>query len=194
MDQQSVIWEAAQCGYDGWAKIWGDPWLSGTLMVAAYALSALLLFRITRQLSGRERALWITCGLLMTFQAINTPLDLHAFVWTFGKCLAKAQGWYGAKDLAKSSLLVIALVIAAIATLSFLLIFRKNLLSNLLLIFGTMLALSMTALEAINLGAISAAIQTRLGPFFAADWLELSGAALTAIAVIFRRRKLAKPD
>lgn len=194
MEQLPVIWTAAQCGFHDWQEIWGDPWLSGTVMVLAYAITGLLLMRTARQLVGRERVLWTICSLVLIFQAFNTPLDMHAFVWTFGKCLAKAQGWYEARAQVQIIVFLSLVSLAAVLVLTCIFVFRRNILGNLVLLSGVTLALGMTAVKAIDLPGVGPVHQQTLGPFFVADWIELGGVALAFLALMLRRRRLARQE
>ena len=92
MNEIATIRDAIACGIDDWMGIWGDPLLSGALFMISYGVTSWLIFRAASQSSGRERRYWQLCGCLFAFQLLNTNLDLHALVWTTGRCLAHAQG------------------------------------------------------------------------------------------------------
>ncbi|MEM9584110.1 MAG: hypothetical protein AAGA08_13445 [Pseudomonadota bacterium] len=192
MDQFAVIWSAAQCGFDGWNEIWGDPWLSGTLLVLGYGITGFLLLKTATRLNGRERVLWTLGGAIMVFQAFNTPLDLHAFVWTFGKCLAKAQGWYEIKRQVQSGVFIGLLSVAVILILSCAVLFRRNIVGNLVLIIGIAISTGFTGVKGISLHGLAEYYSRPLGPFFVADWIELGGICLAFLAVMGRRWKMRK--
>jgi len=172
--------------------IWGDPLLSGSVLVLAYAITGVLALRTARGLEGRERALWVICGAVLVFQAFNTPLDLHAFVWTTGRCLAKLQGWYKARAQVQLNILigVIATVGLVLALLGYL--FRGKILANAKLVLGVAIAVGFTGVKGISIHGLAALYGRTLGPMKVADWIELSGIALAALAVFQRRRALAK--
>ena len=194
MDQLPVIWSATQCGFAGWQEMWGDPWLIGSIMVLAYAVTALLLLQRSKLLKGRERAVWTICGLIFLFQAVNTPFDLHSLIWTTGKCLAKAQGWYENRNQVQVFALSALMGMTALILLICIYLFRRNIWGNLLLLIGVIIAVGITGLEVISLHSLIDFYDRALGPFLVGDWIELGGIALVLLAVLFRSRKLRRPQ
>lgn len=184
----SEVWGAAQCGFEGWQSIWGDPWFSGTVLVLSYAITGVLLLRAARGLHGRERLLWTLCGAAFVFQAANTPLDLHAFIWTFGKCLAHAQGWYKMRRQvqfgAAIAVVIVVLALLIIAAIAF----RRNIGRNLHLLTGVGIALAFTVIKGISHHDLAAIYGRTLGPFHIADWIELFGISLALTAGLLRLR------
>jgi hypothetical protein len=182
------IWGAAQCGFKDWQTIWGDPWLSGTILVLSYAITGFLILRMARRLAGRERWLWMLCGAAFLFQAANTPLDLHAFIWTFGKCLAHAQGWYKMRHQVQAGaaigVVVVAIVLLVVTTNAF----RGKIWRNLQLLLGVGIALAFTVIKGISFHDLAAIYGRTLGPFHIADWVELFGIALALSAALMRLR------
>ncbi|NHX27458.1 DMT family transporter, partial [Escherichia coli] len=73
--------------------------------------------RIAARTEGRERWLWRICGWLFVFQVANTHLDMHALVVSYGRCLARAQGWYQGRHDIQLVVLIGALALA-VATLT----------------------------------------------------------------------------
>jgi len=57
MDQLAVYIDALRWGIAGWAEIWRDPFLSGTIFMVSYALAAVPILRVTLQATERERRL-----------------------------------------------------------------------------------------------------------------------------------------
>lgn len=189
MDQLSVIWTSAQCGFKDWQDLWGDPWFSGTVLFLSYALTGILLLRSASDLFGRERFLWGLCGVIFVFQAFNTPLDLHGFAWTFGKCVAKAQGWYDVRGPVQEFMLKGLLITVLVVLATSIYIFRRNVWRNGLLLTGVLISVGFTIVKGISLKSLAALYTETLGPFFIADWIELFGIFLTLIAVIHRKRR-----
>lgn len=186
MDQTKTILAGLACGIRDWWDFAGDPWVSGTVFMAAYALTAFLIFRAARLCWDREYGFWRLCGWLMTFQVANTHLDLHGIVFTTGRCLSRAQGWY--ENRREVQMLVLAgltLVVLAIL-LVVLIVYFRNIFGNMLLSLGVVTALGFTVVKAINLHGLEAYYAGQYGPFRGADLIELSGIGLAFLAAVFR--------
>ena len=190
MNEYSVYAEAARCGYTHWQDIWGDPLFSGTVLVLAYAITGVLTLKTARSFRGRERALWVVCGAVLVFQAFNTPLDLHAYVWTTGRCLAKLQGWYKARAQVQVVLLVGLLAATGLFLAACGYLFRGKIIANGKLVLGVVIAVGFTGVKGISLHELAALYGRALGPMKIAEWIELFGIALAALAVWTRRRVL----
>jgi hypothetical protein len=186
MDDLGTIAGAVACGVRDWVAIWGDPLISGTTFMAAYLVAAVLILKGARRSAGRERTLWRICGALFLFQTVNTHLDAHALIFTVGRCLAHAQGWYENRRAVQ----VIAVIVLA-AVLGLILLFTairffRSILRSLLLVLGVSIALGFTVLKGINFHGLEALYSGQYGPFRGADLVELSGIAIAALAAMLR--------
>lgn len=188
MDQFLEIFRSIPCGVEGWQEIWGDPIFTGTVFMLGYGLTGWLMLRAGRTTSGREAWLWRFCAFLFFFQVANTHLDLHAFVLTYGRCLSRAQGWYQDRHGVQQFVLIGAFVVAALLILLALIVFRRGILRNPLLVAGTTVALGTTVLKGINHSKLEPYFAVRFGPFRGADMLELSGIFMALAAVLIRLR------
>lgn len=190
MDQLSTIADAMACGWADWMGIWGDPWLSGTILVCSYFGTGVVVYRVSCGLAGRERGFWRLCSAVLCFQAANTPLDLHALVWTTGRCMAHAQGWYESRKAVQIGFLLttalLALIIGALAIKRF----SAPLRHNLLLTMGLVISLGFTLIKGVSLHGLAAIYGQRLGPFFVADVIEWSGIALAFAGAVRRQQML----
>lgn len=178
------------CGISDWNKIWGDPIVSGSVFMVSYGGTAFLVLRVARRLAGRERVLWSICGALFLFQVANTHLDLHAFVFTFGRCLAHAQGWYQDRREVQFLVLAAAAALALAMLLVLVLVFRKHISGNALLIAGVGTALGMTLTKGINYHNLERYYGGDFGFFRGADLIEYAGIVLALSAALLRRRAL----
>lgn len=190
MRQLATIRDSLQCGFHDWMDIWGDPWLSGSILVMSYLVSGVLVLRTANKLAGRERSYWSLCGALLVFQAANTPLDLHAFVWTTGRCLAHAQGWYAQRQSVQVFFLLSAAVIAAILCTIVLWRLASSVVRNLLLTMGMAICLGFTLVKGVSLHELAAFYGQPIGPFYVADVIEWSGVLLAFFAAMSRARQL----
>lgn len=195
MEQVDTIMGAVACGVQHWTQFWGDPWVSGTIFMVAYFMAALLILREVGRAECRERTLWRICGALFLFQVVNTHLDAHALIYTVGRCLAHAQGWYeDRRQVQVFAVLSLAWVVLLILGVTAIWFFRA-ILGNLLLVMGVSVALGFTVVKGINLHGFEVYYGGTYGPFRGADLIELSGIALALLAALLRlagRRQAAK--
>jgi len=182
------------CGIEKWNKVWGAPIFTGTVFMLCYGLAGLLMLGVGKRVLGRERILWRIGAFLCFFQTINTHLDLHAFVVTYGRCLAHAQGWYAARHSVQYGLLVTAIVVMVSLILIAMIYFRRNLAQNFLLIIGVSIFLGLTVAKGINYHDLEAYYAGNYGPFRGADLIELSGIFIAAAAAWLRRRRLMRAE
>ena len=187
MEWVALYADAFQCGVADWWKIWGDPLLSGSIFVASYVLVAALILTVALPVSGRERWLWRLCGLFFLLQAVNTPLDLHAFPGTFGRCLAHAQGWYENRARVQVAFLSGLAICASLLLIQALIFFYRNMLNNLLLIAGVAITLGITLTKGINYHGTEDILGGGYGPFRWADLIEYSGVIIALLATLQRK-------
>jgi len=146
----------------------------------------MMIFRVARASLGRERWLWMLCGFLFAFQVFNTPLDLHAMIFTIGRCLAHAQGWYEGRREIQSMFLIGAVFVILLFIILACFIFRANLLRNLLLIMGVMTAVGFTVLKGTSYHYLEPLYNNQIGLFYGADLVELMGVCLAFVAAAWR--------
>ena len=188
-----MIWDAFLCGVESWMDIWGDPLLSGTIFMISYGVTALLIFRVSSGAESRENWYWKICGSLFLFQMLNTNLDLHALIFTSGRCLAHAQGWYeNRREFQFILLLGLAFIISLILLVA-LFVFFRNIIENILLTLGLLIALGFTIIKGINYHDIEPYYSQQIGPFRVADFIEFSGVVLANIAALIKLRNNKKP-
>ena len=194
VEQADVIAGAVACGLQDWMALWGDPLISGSVFMAGYLVAALLILRGARQAGGRERVLWRICGFLFLFQVANTHLDSHALIFTVGRCLAHAQGWYeDRRQVQMLAALSLAWIVGLVLTVTVIWFFRA-ILRNVLLVAGVSVALGFTMLKGINLHGLEAYYAGTYGPFRGADLIELSGVALALLAALIRLASRSTPE
>ncbi len=111
-----TVSELQGCVLQRWSPQIGDPGLTGWLTVLAYAACAMLALAVWRRLKGqRGRVFWAVLSVLLAALAVNKQLDLQSAVTAAGKCLARAQGWYGQRRVMQ--VLFIGAVVAGAAVL-----------------------------------------------------------------------------
>lgn len=186
--------DAFGCGVEAWSKFWGDPLFSGSVMMATYAFAAILAFKTSRRQSGMERAAWMLGAVIMAFQVINTPLDLHGLLWATGRCLAHIQGWYAERHTIQREILVMLAVFSVVIMSLGIFILRRNPVSNGLLVVGVSLCVSMTIVEAIGYHYLETFYKVSLGPLTVPDLFELLGIACVLLAAKLRVTSLNTAD
>lgn len=187
MERSTNYLEVLSCGVARWNLIWGDPILSGSILMTSYALTAILMFLVARQSEGKERWLWLLCGLLFLFQVFNTPLDLHAFPGAVGHCLAIAQGWYEQRGPFKLLVLIGLAGCAALMAIVLLVVFYRNIAGNILLIVGVAIVVVFTLAKGIGYKEAEQVYGVGVGPFRIADFIEFSGVLVAMIAALQRK-------
>ena len=190
MSDLVVIKDAFVCGFDDWMGIWGDPLLSGTIFMLSYGITALLIFKAAREATARERHYWRLCGFLFLFQVVNTNLDLHALIWTTGRCLSHAQGWHDHRREVQIAVLIGLALIVALILLVVLIAFFRNIFRNILLTLGVAIAIGFTMVKGISYHDLANVYGRPLGPFQVADVIEYSGIMLALLAALLRLRQL----
>lgn len=99
------------CVLSRWQPVIGDPTWQGWATVLVYLATAFLAFQASRAAfpaatAGRERAFWILTLLLLAGLALNKQLDLQSALTAAGRCMARAQGWYGQRRLVQLGFLL----------------------------------------------------------------------------------------
>ncbi len=155
----------------------------------SYGVTAVLIFRAARQTTARESSYWRLCGFLFLFQLLNTNLDLHALVWTTGRCLAHAQGWYENRRETQILILTALACLVALILLLTLIVFFRNILGNILLTLGVVIALGFTMVKGINYHGFQQFYGAQIGPFRVADFIEFSGIVFAFAAALIRLRQ-----
>ena len=104
-----------------WQPVIGDPSWQGWATVLVYLATAALAFLASRAAfpqptARQERVFWVLVLLLLTGLAVNKQLDLQSALTAAGRCLARAQGWYGQRRLVQMGFLLgLALLATAVA-------------------------------------------------------------------------------
>lgn len=111
------------CVLTRWQPVIGDPGWQGWATVLVYLAAAALSWRAAGSAAfpattwRRERLFWIVTACLLAFLAVNKQLDLQSALTAAGRCLARAQGWYGQRRLVQWGFLL-ALALLALAFLA----------------------------------------------------------------------------
>lgn len=107
-------------------------------------------------------------------------------IFTVGRCLAHAQGWYESRRLVQVVFVVILFTVAATLVLASVVHFRRIMIGNILLVIGLTVALGFTALKGTSFHGLEHYYAGTYGPFRGADLIELSGIAIATLAALLR--------
>lgn len=179
---------AFSCGVSAWSEFWGDPWLTGSVMVVTHLLAAALLFREARALQGFERFAWMLSAVLFVFHAANTPLDLHGLAWATGRCLAHIQGWYDDKEAVQRDVFLVVGLMSGALVVATALVLRRDFWRNMLLVLGVGVSVGMMVVKGVTYRPFEPIYRASLGPVSIADIAELIGIALAVLAAFSKAR------
>ena len=91
------------CAKTSWSPVIGDPTALGWLTTGLLCLAAYLSLRCAHSpvFAGRERRFerwfWLSTAVFLVLLTLNKQLDLQTYLLAVGRCIARAQGWYGAR-------------------------------------------------------------------------------------------------
>ncbi len=176
------------CVSERWSPRIGDPTWWGWGTVAAYALAALLSVVAARHKDARERGFWLLLAVLMAALCVNKQLDLQSALTAAGRCIARAQGWYGERRAVQTEFILALLAASAAFCAGLLLAMRRHLGRLLAAILGLGLVVAFVAVRAVGLHHVDALINLRVAGIRANPLLELPGIALIAANAAARIR------
>ncbi|MCK8465083.1 hypothetical protein MUY35_14590 [Aliiroseovarius sp. S1339] len=96
----NVYWT---CAKSTWNPVIGDPTALGWLTTGLLCVAAYLSLRCARSpvFTGTERRFerwfWLSTAVFLVLLTLNKQLDLQTYLLAAGRCIARAQGWYGAR-------------------------------------------------------------------------------------------------
>lgn len=95
-----------ECVFGMWSPKIGDANVTGWLTVLSYLLTGGLCLAVWRRMRGQGAGrFWAILALLLLALAVNKQLDLQSAITAMGKCLARAQGWYGQRHVVQLAFL-----------------------------------------------------------------------------------------
>lgn len=182
--------EVMGCAVERWTSIWGDPIVPAGIAMAGYALAAYLSWRVVQRETGRERVLWGLSAVVLVVLFFNTHLDLHAFIGSYGRCHARAFGWYEQRETVQ--LLFVAGVIGTIALLLVLavVLFARNLIGNLLLVSGFAISAGYMLAKGAGHHQTDMINNLAIGPLTVSAVSEILGGSIIALAALLKLRSL----
>ena len=185
----------SQCIAASWSPEIGDPNATGWLTVLAYLLCFGLSVAVWRRLRGqRGRALWTLIMMMMLFLAVNKQLDLQSAMTAWGRCLAKAQGWYQDRRTVQEGFILGLLAVAGLVLIAGLVGLRGHLRRHGLALTGLTILLAFIMVRAVGFHHFDRLIGMRQFGVSANYLFENSGLLLIALnAMIILRGRRGRP-
>lgn len=182
------------CISGAWSPAVGDPDAWGWAVVAAYGLATALCLRAAWRRQGREAAFWACAALLMAALGVNKQLDLQTLLTAAGRCVARAQGWYGARGAVQTRFVEAVAAVAALSLIGAGVAMRAHLARLWPAILGLAAVLTYVAVRAASFHHVDQILYRpgwagiKLNPV-----LELAGALLIAANAGMRGRRRGRP-
>lgn len=143
--------ELQACVAERWTPQIGDPNVTGWLTVIFYLVAALLSLLVWRRLAGqRGRVFWGILTCILVFLALNKQLDLQSAVTAAGKCVARAQGWYGQRRMLQAGFIGAVLAASVLGLILMTLALRGGVARSLAAMIGLTLLLCFIMIRAIS--------------------------------------------
>ncbi len=143
--------ELQGCVAERWTPQIGDPNLTGWLTVIFYLVAAVLSLLVWRRLAGqRGRVFWGIMTCILVFLALNKQLDLQSAVTAAGKCVARAQGWYGPRRMLQAGFIGAVLAASVLGLILMTLALRGGVARSLAAMIGLTLLLCFIMIRAIS--------------------------------------------
>ncbi|HVJ26728.1 MAG TPA: hypothetical protein VM493_04270, partial [Vicinamibacterales bacterium] len=172
-----------------WRPVIGDPSPMGWFTVAAYALAAVLAWRVWSQNRERNRV-WFGVSLLMAFLCINKQMDLQSLVTDIGREISRMFDQYQNRRTYQKIFIYVVLAIVALFGPLFAWKYRAFVRGHKLLVAGLVFLLSFIVIRAISIHHVDAFLKTSRAGGVKMNWvLELTGIGLVALAA-WRERRL----
>lgn len=161
-----------------WAIRTGAASPGGWAVVLAFSLaSAAAGFVALRGRRKADRVLWATMGVVLASLAANAQLDLLGGMTEIGRCFARLEGWYGARQTLQGNLMTSLWISCAVV--GFVLWrLRRGLRSAMAAIAGFALILATTGARAVSIHHMDSLINFPVAGATMGAWAELLGATL----------------
>ena len=186
--------EIVTCVAGRWSPRIGDPNLTGWLTVAAYLMTALLALAVWRRLKGRAgRVFWALLTVLLILLAANKQLDLQSALTATGKCLARAQGWYGSRRIVQAGFIVALLAALVVGLAVAARTLRGSLARNALALSGLAIVFGFVMVRAVSFHHVDYLIGSHSLGVSNNFLFENAGLLLIALNALVLLRRPARP-
>lgn len=182
--------EILRCGVDRWTSVWGDPLVTGLIIMGLFLVAAALCAGATVRSTGREKLFWAFAAAAALVFAANVHLDLHVLPKSIGHCMARAQGWYDQREVARAFFVACVAISTAALMLTVVWIFWWQLTANIIVTLGFALTGGVQAAKGFGRHGWDRLYDVPFGPFRLPDLPDMIGAALVIIGAALALRRL----
>lgn len=191
--------EILRCGVSRWISVWGDPLVTGLIIMGLFLAAAALCGCTAARAHGREKTFWRLAAAAALIFAANVHLDLHVLPNYIGHCAARAQGWYDQREIARAAFIAAVAVVVAALLAAIFWKFWRQLTANIVLASGFALAGGMQAAKGFGRKGWDRLYDIPVGPFRLPDLPDIIGAVLLIIGAALalrrlRRNRAGRPD
>lgn len=189
-----MYFEILRCGLSRWTSIWGDPLVTGLVIMGLFIVAAGLCAVVAARRKGREALFWALAAAAALIFAANVHLDLHVLPKSIGHCAAHAQGWYQEREAARSAFIIVAAIALTVLLLTVFWVFWRQLMANITLSTGFALTVALVAAKGFGRKRWEVLFDVPLGPVSFSAMAEMIGAVLVIIGaalVVFGAAKQA---
>jgi hypothetical protein len=165
-----------------WSALVHDPGPLAWIVVAAYAVGALLAFAAASRATARERSFWVATAVVLILLGINKQLDLQTDLTQVGRFLARSEGWYGSRKIAQG-LFILSIALGAVACGALLWTWLRDAASSVkTAALGVIVLLAFIFIRAASFHHIDYWIAIDIAGMRSGWWLELVGIAIIGVA------------
>ena len=162
-----------------WRPEIGDPSFMGWFTVIAYAVAAVLAWRVW---SARRERIWLGTAVLMALLCVNKQFDLQSLFTDIGREIARHGGWYEDRRRIQKGFVLAVLAGAGVSGCWFVWRFRDFLVRNKLLAAGLFLLLTFIVVRAISFHHVDVFLKSGIAGLKMNWLLELGGISLVGVA------------
>ena len=185
-----MSYEIVECGVARWTSLWGDPLVTGLVVMALFLVAAALCAATAVRAEGREKVFWALAAFAALIFAINVHLELHLLPKSVGHCMAKAQGWYRQRGSVRAVLVLAAAVMLLALILTTCWVFWRQLIANLTVTLGFALTGGVQSAKGFGPKGVEKLYDIPVGPFRLPDLPDMVGATLVIIGCVLALRRI----
>lgn len=165
-----------------WAILVHDRGSLAWIVVAFYAVGALLAFAAAGSSSARERTFWIGTAITLLLLGINKQLDLQTDLTTVVREAALSEGWYSERRDAQGAFILLIALLGAVCGFFLLVWLRETSTAVKVAAAGLMVLVAFVFMRAASFHHIDYWVTIRIAGLRSGWWLELLGIATIACA------------
>ncbi|MER5173851.1 isopropylmalate isomerase [Thioclava kandeliae] len=178
------------CVAQKWSPGIGDPTILGWSTVLAYFVVCMLCIAAARVKKEVQISIFfVSIAVILLFLTINKQLDLQSALTAYGKCLAKAQGWYNQRRTIQVEA-IYGIIAAAVALGLALGIYFRRIWSQIwLALLGLAVLIGFIAIRALSFHHMDQLITSHIAGLRLNGVFELTGIGLIGLNALWVIRR-----